>query len=188
MNAQVENLSGTVQYVNEPKPGRKKGSLKFDDGTYVSLWPSELDEFVGSEGQEITIPVSRSTSQDGTVFLHFENPTGGSRPRAGGARKASNFNGGGASASASAAPAGGGGSDRAIVIAACIRAGVPIGEVSPWLDLAKGIAPPAAVAPPAPVAVLTSPPDQTPGQLAAVSRFATSAAAAQAPLDDEVPF
>lgn len=34
-----------VEYVNEPKPGKKMGSIKTTDGTYFSVYPDKLEGF-----------------------------------------------------------------------------------------------------------------------------------------------
>jgi hypothetical protein len=35
----------TVQFVNDPKPGGKKGSIKTTDGAYYGVWADKLHEF-----------------------------------------------------------------------------------------------------------------------------------------------
>lgn len=35
----------TVEYVNEPKPGKKKGSIKTKELGYIGVWPDKLPQF-----------------------------------------------------------------------------------------------------------------------------------------------
>lgn len=34
-----------VAFVNQPKPGRKQGSIKTEEGTYIGVWPEQLSKF-----------------------------------------------------------------------------------------------------------------------------------------------
>jgi hypothetical protein len=43
----------TVQYINEPKPGRKTGSIKTTDGRYFDVWPNLLPQFQKGKSYEI---------------------------------------------------------------------------------------------------------------------------------------
>ena len=62
-------VTGIVQYVNEPKPGKKKGSIKLDDGNYYGVWPDKLHLF--TKGQRVTFDASESEYQ-GKTFYNFE--------------------------------------------------------------------------------------------------------------------
>ncbi len=75
----------TVQYVNQPKPGKKKGSIKTVELGYVNVWPDKLDLFF--KGQRTVIEFSESQSASGgQPFLDFvrlagEQPQGRSAPQ-----------------------------------------------------------------------------------------------------------
>ena len=43
-----------VQFVNQPKEGKKKGSIKTEDGRYFDVWPNMLSQFSRGESYEIT--------------------------------------------------------------------------------------------------------------------------------------
>jgi hypothetical protein len=45
----------TVQFLNQPKAGKKKGSIKTTDGEYIGCWPNELDNF--QEGGSYTVEI-----------------------------------------------------------------------------------------------------------------------------------
>lgn len=49
----MQTTTVTVQYVNQPKPGKKMGSIKASDGKYYNVWPDKLPLF--SEGSTYTI-------------------------------------------------------------------------------------------------------------------------------------
>jgi len=56
MNATAEQLhraTVTVAYVNDPKPGKKIGSIKDDQGHYWSVWPNMLKQFEPGETYEL---------------------------------------------------------------------------------------------------------------------------------------
>jgi hypothetical protein len=56
MNATAEQLHRavvTVAYVNDPKPGKKNGSIKDDQGQYWSVWPNMLRQFEPGETYEL---------------------------------------------------------------------------------------------------------------------------------------
>ena len=42
-----------VQYVNQPKEGKKQGSIKTDDGRYFGVWPEKLCLYTPGEFYEI---------------------------------------------------------------------------------------------------------------------------------------
>lgn len=46
----------TVEYVNQPKPGKKMGSIKGSDGQYYGVWPNDLNQF--RQGETVTIEYS----------------------------------------------------------------------------------------------------------------------------------
>lgn len=61
----------TIAYVNPPKPGAKKGSIKTQDGRYFSVWPDKLGGF--SKGMSCTIDYDISTTDDGRQFYNLKN-------------------------------------------------------------------------------------------------------------------
>jgi len=57
MNTATQELvtaNVTVQYVNEPKDGRKTGSIRGTDGIYYGAWPDKLRMFEEGETYEIS--------------------------------------------------------------------------------------------------------------------------------------
>ena len=41
----MQTATVTVDYVNQPKPGKKKGSIKTKELGYIGVWPDKLDQF-----------------------------------------------------------------------------------------------------------------------------------------------
>jgi hypothetical protein len=59
-------MTGTVEFVNQPKDGKKKGSIKLSNGEYVGCWPNELDQF--SKGQTVTMNVEPNEYNGKTYY------------------------------------------------------------------------------------------------------------------------
>lgn len=59
----------TVQYINEPKPGRKRGSIKSTDGTLLGCWGDKLSLF--EVGKTYDIEYSEA-SDNGTVYRNVQ--------------------------------------------------------------------------------------------------------------------
>lgn len=53
-----------VAYVNQPKPGKKQGSIKTDDNRLFGVWPNHLSQF--TVGQTYDIEVESYARRDGT--------------------------------------------------------------------------------------------------------------------------
>jgi len=77
----------TIAYVNPPKPGKKQGSIKTEDGRYFGVWPDKLGGF--QKGMTCTIDYEVSTASDGSgrQFYNLKNaytslgtPIGGGGP------------------------------------------------------------------------------------------------------------
>lgn len=71
----------TVQYVNQPREGKKMGSIKTEDGAYYSVNPSDLGQF--QKGQTYSIEYDETTV-NGRTFRNFKRiissaPTGGDK-------------------------------------------------------------------------------------------------------------
>lgn len=49
-----------VSFVNEPKPGKKMGSIRTDDGVYYSVYPEKLDMFLPGQSYRINYTTSAS--------------------------------------------------------------------------------------------------------------------------------
>lgn len=49
----MQTATVTVQYVNQPKPGKRMGSIKGTDGNYYNVWPDKLPLF--TVGQTYTL-------------------------------------------------------------------------------------------------------------------------------------
>jgi len=94
-----------VQYVNQPKEGKKMGSIKTTDGRYFGVYPDKLHQFTA--GMPITIEFD-SNNVNGRTFHNV--------------RRVVQPNGGGAT-QASAAPQAGGGnkSEEMFVMGFCNR-------------------------------------------------------------------
>ena len=43
----------TVRYVNDPKPGKKMGSIKSTDDVYYGAWPNQLRQFESGQTYDI---------------------------------------------------------------------------------------------------------------------------------------
>ncbi len=61
-----------VQYVNEPREGKKQGSIKTDDGRYFNVWPEKLELYTAGMTYEIEYDakfktVKRIISEGGTA-------------------------------------------------------------------------------------------------------------------------
>jgi hypothetical protein len=56
----------TVQYVNEPKPGKKMGSIKATDGRYFGVYPDKLGLYF--KGQAATIEYDASEVNGRTFY------------------------------------------------------------------------------------------------------------------------
>ena len=52
--APLETATVKVQYVNMPKEGKKKGSIKDTEGDYYGVWADKLHDFQAGETYEIT--------------------------------------------------------------------------------------------------------------------------------------
>jgi hypothetical protein len=59
-----------VQFVNQPKEGQRKGSIKGDDGNYYGVWPDKLSLF--QKGQTYTIEYTESTASSGKTYRDFK--------------------------------------------------------------------------------------------------------------------
>ena len=59
--ANLEDATLTVQYVNEPKPGKKLGNIKSDDGQIWFVVPAMLRRF--SAGQTYKVDIIRIACQ-----------------------------------------------------------------------------------------------------------------------------
>lgn len=62
-----------VAYVNQPKPGKKKGSVKAANGEIYGVWPSDLGRF--QVGQQITFNYEESTF-NGQTYKSAKFPKG----------------------------------------------------------------------------------------------------------------
>lgn len=49
----MPSLTATVAYVNDPKPGKKNGSIKLGDGTYLGVRPNMLSQFSAGKTYDI---------------------------------------------------------------------------------------------------------------------------------------
>lgn len=56
----------TVEYVNQPKPGRKQGSIKTASGQYIGVWPEKLSAF--QPGGTYEIEYDSETGQNGKTY------------------------------------------------------------------------------------------------------------------------
>lgn len=56
----------TVAFVNPPKAGQKKGSVKAEDGTYYGVWPDKLHQYV--KGGHYTVEYDEQTGSDGRIW------------------------------------------------------------------------------------------------------------------------
>jgi hypothetical protein len=45
----------TVKYINQPKPGKKMGSIGTECKKYINMWPNQLEQF--SVGSQYDVPV-----------------------------------------------------------------------------------------------------------------------------------
>jgi hypothetical protein len=52
--APLETATVKVQYVNMPKEGKKKGSIRDSEGDYYGVWADKLHDFQAGETYEIT--------------------------------------------------------------------------------------------------------------------------------------
>src|SRR4029078_174281 len=77
----------TIAYVNPPKPGKKQGSIKTEDGRYFGVWPDKLGGF--QRGMVCTIDYEVSTATDGSgrqvynlknAYTSLGTPIGGGGP------------------------------------------------------------------------------------------------------------
>lgn len=64
----------TVQYVNQPKEGQRKGSIKTTDGSYYGVWPDKLGLF--TKGGTYQIEFTETVSDSGKVFRDFKQMVG----------------------------------------------------------------------------------------------------------------
>jgi hypothetical protein len=55
-----------VQYVNQPKPGKKKGSIKSTAGKTYGVWPDKLDQF--QPGGSYTVEVEENQYNGQTYY------------------------------------------------------------------------------------------------------------------------
>lgn len=66
----------TVAFVNPPKPGRKQGSIKTEDGVYIGVWPEMLGQF--AKGGTYEIEYDSQTGKDGRVYHSLKKLVSGS--------------------------------------------------------------------------------------------------------------
>lgn len=66
MSEPIETIQITAQYVNEPKIGKKMGSVKDTHGNYFYIWPNDLQKI--SPGQTFTVDYTRG-NKDGMFFV-----------------------------------------------------------------------------------------------------------------------
>lgn len=59
-----------VLFVNQPKEGQRKGSIKGDDGNYYGVWPDKLSLF--QKGQTYTFEYTEQTAQNGRTYKDFK--------------------------------------------------------------------------------------------------------------------
>jgi hypothetical protein len=76
-----------VAYVNEPKPGKKMGSIKATNGTYYGVWPDKLNLFEPGRTYEIIYTTSESGFHN---FKSMAGPNKAAPAKANGAAHASN--------------------------------------------------------------------------------------------------
>ena len=72
-----------VAYVNPPKEGAKKGSIKTKDGKYISVWPDKLNQF--TVGGRYSVNVDATTTDEGKTFFSLKNVVGSTPAQAGNA-------------------------------------------------------------------------------------------------------
>jgi hypothetical protein len=68
--ANLEDATLTVQYVNEPKPGKKLGNIKGIDGQIWFVAPGMLRRF--SEGETYKVEYAESHA-NGVIYRHIKN-------------------------------------------------------------------------------------------------------------------
>ena len=62
----------TVAFVNQPKPGKKKGSIKTADGRYFYAWPKQLAQFQNGRVYDVGYIES---GEAGALFRNVETVT-----------------------------------------------------------------------------------------------------------------
>ena len=67
----MEDATLTVQYVNEPKPGKKLGNIKDTNGQPWLVVPSMLPRF--AEGETYKVEYTESHADNGMIFRHVKN-------------------------------------------------------------------------------------------------------------------
>jgi hypothetical protein len=72
----------TVQYVNPPKDGRKNGSLRLTNGSFISVSPELLPLFEGCENSTIDIETREWTPPGGKPMTFANSGPNGTRAAA----------------------------------------------------------------------------------------------------------
>ena len=117
----MQTFHGTIAYINPPKEGKKKGSVKLEDGNYIGMWPNQLDQF--SQGQAVTL-LCESNEFQGKTYWNYKPSTNGQAQTQTGTQ-------GGAFTPAGMLAA------RANIAAACITSGLSMETFREWWTLVK---------------------------------------------------
>ena len=78
-----------VQYINQPRPGKKLGSVKTEDGRYFQVWPDKLSSFQPGGTYEVEYESSQFNGKTYDKVTSIAAVNGSATPAGNGANNGS---------------------------------------------------------------------------------------------------